>query len=243
VTSQTVNNSQPLTGLANQLHDGDVQALADSINRFFQGVAADLSPLDDNSTSPSPEVIPDEFIISLKDIECRLSQINIHKAPGPDRLPNWLLRDFSSCFAGPVGAIYSGSVRERFVPSWWKEANVMPVPKVQSPKAIKSDLHPISLTATLGKVLESFVRSWILDQVGNNLVNWQYAGLRQCSTTHALVDMLHHWHAAIDKSQSVHSVFIDFAKAFNHIDHNILVDKLVALSLPDVIMRWICAFL
>jgi len=50
VTGRTVNNSQPLTGLANQLHGGDVQALADSINRFFQGVAADLSPVDDNCT-------------------------------------------------------------------------------------------------------------------------------------------------------------------------------------------------
>jgi len=69
VTGQAVNNSQPLTGLANQLHDGDVQALADNINRFFQGVAADLHPLDDNCTPPPPEVIPDEFIISLEDVE------------------------------------------------------------------------------------------------------------------------------------------------------------------------------
>jgi len=43
---QTINTSQPLNGLANQLQDGDVQALADNINRFFQGVAADLNPLD-----------------------------------------------------------------------------------------------------------------------------------------------------------------------------------------------------
>jgi len=56
VTGQTVNNSQPLTGLANQVHNGDVQALADSINRFFQGVAADLSPLDDNCTPPPSSV-------------------------------------------------------------------------------------------------------------------------------------------------------------------------------------------
>jgi len=76
-----VNNCQPLTGLANQLHNGDVQALADSINRFFQGVAADLHPLEDNCTPPPPEVIQDEFIISLEDVECRLSQIDVHKAP------------------------------------------------------------------------------------------------------------------------------------------------------------------
>jgi len=59
---------------------------------------------------------------------------------------------------------------------------------------------------------------------------------------HALVDTLHHWHAAIDKGQSVRTVFVDFAKAFDHVDHNILVTKLVALGLPDVIVRWMCVF-
>ena len=62
----------------------------------------------------------------------------------------------------------------------------------------------------------------------------QYGALKQRSTTHALVDMLHHWHAVVDKGQSVRTVFVDFTKAFDHVDHNVLVSKLVALGLPDV---------
>jgi len=45
ITGQTVNTTQPMTGLANQLHNGDVPALADSAN-CFQGVAADLNPIE-----------------------------------------------------------------------------------------------------------------------------------------------------------------------------------------------------
>jgi len=243
ITGQTVNTTQPLTGLANQLYDGDVRALADGVNRFFQGVAADLSPLDDSSMPPPPDAVPDEFIISLADVERKLSRVKVHKAPGPDGLPNWLLRDFSCHLAGPVCAIYNASVREGFVPLRWKEANVVPVPKVQPPRAVESDLRPISLTATLAKMLESFVGPWILERVADSLDDRQYGALRQRSTTHALVDMLHHWHAAADKGESVRTVFVDFAKAFDHVDHNVLVAKLVALSLPDVIVRWICAFL
>ena len=71
----------------------------------------------------------------------------------------------------------------------------------------------------------------------------QYGAFKQRSTTHALVDMLHHWHAAIDKGQSVRTLFVDFAKEFDHVDHNVLVSKMVALGLPDVIVRWICALL
>ena len=43
----------------------------------------------------------------------------------------------------------------------------MPVPKIQPPRAVASDLRPISLTATLAKVLESVVGSWILERVGD----------------------------------------------------------------------------
>jgi len=185
----------------------------------------------------------EEFIISLVDVECNLSQINVHKALGPDGLPNWLLRDFSIYIAGPVFAIYNASVREGFVPLRWKEANVVPVPKVQPPRTVEADLCPISLTATLAKILESFVGTWILEQVGSRLDDRQYGALKQHSTTHDLIDMLHHWHAAIDKGQSIRTLFVDFTKAFDHIDHNVLVSKMVALGLPDVIARWICAFL
>jgi len=119
------------------------------------------------------------------------------------------------------------------------------VPKVQPPRAVESDLRPISLTATLGKVLESFVASWILERVGDLLNDRQYGALRQRSTKHALDDTLHHWHVAVDKGESVRTVFFDFAKAFDHVDHNVLVAnaKLVSLGLPDVILRWMTAFL
>jgi len=35
--------------------------------------------------------------------------------------------------------------------------------------------------------------------------------------------MLHHWHAAVDKGQSVRTIFVDFSKAFDHVDHNVLI--------------------
>ena len=234
ITGLSVNTTQPLIGLANQLYDGNVHALADSVNRFFQGVAAHLRPLDDSSLPPPPDAVPDGLIIDLADVERKLSRVKVHKAPGPDGLPNWLQRDFSSYFAGPVCAIYNASVRED---------SCRHVPKIQPPRVAKSDLRPISLTPTLAKVLESFVGSWILGCVGDSLDDRQFGARRHRSSTHALVDMLHHWHTAVDNGQSVRTVFIDFAKAFDRVDHNVLVVKLVALGLPDVIVRWTGAFL
>jgi hypothetical protein len=241
LTGQKSRSSQPLSALANQLHDGDMSALASSVNSFFQHVAADLHPL--SIDAPPPPDFSSEFDISRAAVEAKLRHINVHKAPGPDGLPNWVLRDFSAQLAGPVCAIFNASVREGFVPTRWKEANVIPVPKVQPPMSIESDLRPISLTATLGKLLESFVGAWILERIEDQLDGRQYGALKRRSTTHALVDMLHHWNSATDQGQSVRIVFIDFAKAFDHVDHSILVAKLLAFGLPDTIIRWMCDFL
>jgi hypothetical protein len=51
------------------------------------------------------------------------------------------------------------------VPLSWKQANVIPVPKVHPPIAIETDIRPISLTPTISKILESFVGQWILTYV------------------------------------------------------------------------------
>jgi len=77
------------------------------------------------------------------------------------------------------------------------------VPKVQPPRAVESDLRPISLTATLSKVLESFVGSWILERVGDSLDDRQFGARKKRLITHVLVDMLHNWHAAVDNGESV----------------------------------------
>jgi len=74
--------------------------------------------------------------------------------------------------------------------------------------------------------------------VEDNLDGRQCGGLKRRSMTHALIDMLHHWHDTVDKGQSVHAVFVDFAKAFDHADHNILVIKMLRFGLSDTVMCW-----
>jgi len=56
-------------------------------------------------------------------------------------------------------------------------------------------------------------------------------------------DILHHWHQTIENNCAVKAVFIDYAKAFYHVDHTIVVQKLLDLGVPNVLVRWLCYFL
>ena len=95
-----------LCDLADQLCGGDTLALANNINRVFKEVTSDLQPLPPAAASADHDV-PDEFIISVTDCEQKLSKLSVHKAMGPDNIPNWILKDFSYILASPIAAIYN----------------------------------------------------------------------------------------------------------------------------------------
>ena len=238
-TGQT--KQHELSGLANSAANGDYRLLADMINKSLQAVSEDLSPISDECSVNNE--VPNEYIISPDVVFARLERINVYKSPGPDGLPNWVLRDFAHLLCEPLCAIFNASVRQGKMPMIWKKANVVAVPKANPPTSIEADLRPISLTPTVSKVLESIVGSWILDVVGSQLDHRQFGAVKGRSTTHALVDMLHHWHKALDDGHSVRVLFVDYAKAFDHVDHSTVIEKVRRFGVPELIVRWLTSFL
>ena len=83
----------------------------------------------------------------------------------------------------------------------------------------------------------------MLDSIIDRLDVNQYGGLRGLSTTHALVDMVHTWLLAAEERKASHVVLLDYRKAFDHVDHTVLVNKCKTYDLPNFIIRWLCAFL
>ena len=184
-----------------------------------------------------------DYIIEPWEIELKLSEICVNKSPGPDCIPNWFLREMAPFVAEPLCAIFNLSVKQGSVPAYWKHANVVPVPKTQPPKNIYFDLRPISLMSTLVKVFESFIGNWILDKINNKLDKDQYGAVKGRSTVHALVSILHQWSCALDRGESVRALFVDYTKAFDHIDHTILLNKLMTLGVPHFLVKWMFSFL
>jgi len=131
--------------------------MANNINTFMQSVSADLKPLDTDLIPDVSDARPLECIIDPFEVESKLSRIDARKSSGPGELPNWFLKEFSAFLAEPVCSIFNASIREGEVPSVWKLAYVVPVPKVCQAKAISTDIRPISLTPTLSKIIESFI--------------------------------------------------------------------------------------
>ena len=109
--------------------------------------------------------------------------------------------------------------------------------------SVDSDLRPIP-TTTLSKVLEDFVFGWLRPIIMPQLDTRQFGGIKNSSTTHALVRVIHEWLQAAETPKAIiRACLIDFSKAFDCIDHNMLLRKLQLLNVPPILLNWCAAFL
>ena len=163
---------------------------------------------------------------------------------GPDYIPNWILKTMSDHLAGPVCSLINSSFREGFLPQLWKSADVSALPKTSPLQRLDKDLRPISLTPVLSKLTESHMRDWVMANIEDILDPLQFGSLTGRCTTHALIQLHHSWCTEVDrKDQAVRVLLIDFRKAFDLVDHQIILQKLANTGLPNFIIRWLTQFL
>ncbi len=120
---------------------------------------------------------------------------------------------------------------------WWM-ANICPLPKTTTVSDIKKDTMPISLTPVLSKLVE-YHPVQLTRQSCPNIDSSKFDSVRKSSTTHALLRILLPVYKADDESSNfARLLLVDFSKAFDHIHHATLQDRLTASSVPPEIVKW-----
>ena len=206
----------------------NTQALANKINNFFVSITEHFSPL---TQAGPPSFVPQELFVSRDEVYRSLSMLNTAKAVGLDNIPNKLLKDFALELAPVIQDIYNQTLEEEHIPALLKSI-VTPILKVAPPRETESDLHPISLTCTLAKVMEGFACNRLLPKVDGKINIRQYAR-KGHSTTDALLYMLQSIYEATDSGDDGARIFYADFKGFDLVDNNILMTELQQCRVPQ----------
>ena len=142
--------------------------------------------------------VPNDLLVDFHQVYKKLREIKTTKSPGPDMIPNKILKTFAFELAPIITDIYNSSMKQGVFPGGLKRSVVVPVPKVLPPSSIEDDLRPISLTSQIAKVMEGCTLDNLFPEVANKMVPKQFA-LPKKSTTHALVYLLHSILAALER--------------------------------------------
>jgi len=185
-----------------------------------------------------------DFVFSPQDISQAIDELKLSSAPGPDSVPTSLLKYCKTSLSTPLYKIWQQSLDTGDITQSFKDAHITPIHKGGS-RAYPQNYRPISLTSHLIKVFERVIRKKIVTFLeDNSLMNPTQHGFR--SGRSCLSQLLEHFDKIIEcleEGVNVDVIYLDFAKAFDKVDHGILCHKLRDLGIGGKIGVWLFNFL
>ena len=167
------------------------------------------------------------FPVTCSEIETEISKLKTGKSVGPFSIPIDILKMLKAYISKPLEIVFNASISTGVVPSDFKIANVVSVFKKGSQSSL-CNYRPISLISVFSKLLEKLVYNRLIKFLEKNKVLFenQYGFRTKHSTDHAILCIIDKIQKAIDDRSYSCGIFLDFTKAFDTVNHQILINKL-----------------
>ena len=142
-------------------------------------------------------------------------------------ITNKILRHTASILSHSLTALFNRCISSSELPTAWKSATVIPLYKGKGARNQPSSYRPISLLNSIGKVYECLVSKQFYSFVeDHNLLSpAQFGFRRHRSTTDQLLHITSNIYSAFDKRVHCDGIFLDFSKAFDRVDHQIILQS------------------
>ena len=236
------------------LKNGDIvtdkKTICEKFNQFFTGIGPSLA-----NAIPDQQKTPDNFLknrltnsiflyaVTEKEIEKLITELN-NGAPGYDDLPASLLKLALPHIKQPLMYICNLSLLEGVFPELLKIANVVPLFK-SGDSMLFNNYRPVSLLSVLSKVFEKVMYSRLSEFLKSHelLYKHQFGFQKDHSAYMALMVLVDKLTKSLENGDHVVGVYLDFSKAFDTVNHRILLKKLEHYGIRGPALLWFESYL
>ncbi len=177
-------------------------------------------------------------------VKASLSSLSVNKATGLDLIPSRFLRDSGGVTSSILTYIINLSIRQGVFPNDMKNARVVPLFKKNN-RADVGNYRPVSILSTISKIFERLVYEHVEEYlIRHELLYEQQSGFRAAySTDTCLIHLFDYVRQNLDLGNYVGMLLIDLQKAFDTVNHNILISKLQCMGFSNSSLLWFTSYL
>ena len=178
------------------------------------------------------------------EILCVVKQLNCNKSCGLDRIDAKFVQLAAEVIAPALCLLFNACFENGFFPTCLKEAKVVPVFKSGDRRKL-TNYRPISILFCFSKILEKIVYSRTIDFLNSNsvLCPTQYGFRPKQSTVHAILDIVSTCFDNVESKKFTGLLLLDLTKAFDIVQHKILLTKLNHYGIRGVVNNFFESYL
>lgn len=230
--------------------------IANEFNNFFMSVTEQLMSSADSQNefhaSGCNEYFPSKriehsffcFPVYKEEIEKCVSKLANNKAPGIDGVSTTSLKASITAVSPVLSFLFNLSFETGIFPTSLKTALVIPIHKKGS-TLDPNNYRPISLLSVFSKMLEKLMKERLLKffSLHNFLCENQFGFMEGKSTEDALLNFCSKIFKGINNKECVSGIFIDITKAFDTVNHDILINRLCLAGIRGIPLNWFRSYL
>lgn len=231
-----VKNTKTHSNASMDMHDGNnvfkgedqaVEAFARHFKSTYAPSSLSNTVNDPGTDLPSRTLIINE--ITEEDVTKAIKQLKSKRSAGPDKIPSFVFKGCCETFIKPLCNIFNLCLNKSVFPEYFKLTRVTPIFKNGDPKLIQN-YRPVAILSVPAKIFEILICKKIMSFIKPILSEKQHGFQPKKSILTNMMNFTEFASTALDQNCQIDVIFTDYTKAFDRVDHSLLLYKMHKLG-------------